>query len=66
MVNLGVTWPVALDTERRTFRAWQGEPRLLAPHLRTRPATPGGFDHIGEGAYEELDQVVGYLLTEGA
>ena len=66
MVNLGVTWPVALDTERRTFRAWQGSPAywprtyVLDRQHRVR------FDHIGEGAYEELDQVVGYLLTEGA
>ena len=66
MIELGVTWPVVLDTERQTFRAWQGRPAywprtyVLDRQGRVR------FDHIGEGAYEELDEVVGYLLTESA
>lgn len=64
MVDLGVTWPVVLDTERRTFREWQGRPAYWP---RTYVLDKQGrirFDHIGEGAYEELDQVVDYLLTE--
>ncbi len=64
MDDLGVTWPVALDTDRRTFREWQGRPAYWP---RTYVLDKQGrirFDHIGEGAYEELDQVVGYLLTE--
>ncbi len=64
MADLGVTWPVALDTDRRTFREWQGRPAYWP---RTYVLDKQGrirFDHIGEGAYEELDQVVGYLLTE--
>ena len=66
MVDLGVTWPVVLDTDRRTFREWQGRPAywprtyVLDRQGRVR------FDHIGEGAYEELFQVVDYLLTESA
>lgn len=65
MERLGVDWPVALDTERRTFRAWQGRPAywprtyVLDRQGRVR------FDHIGEGAYDELETAVGYLLAEG-
>ena len=63
--RLGVDWPVALDTERRTFRAWQGRPAywprtyVLDQRGRVR------FDHIGEGAYEELEAAVVRLLAEG-
>ena len=66
MVDLGVTWPVVLDTDRRTFREWQGRPAYWP---RTYVLDRQGrirFDHIGEGAYEELFQVVDYLLTESA
>ncbi len=64
MVDLGVSWPVVLDTERRTFRAWQGRPAYW-PHTYVLDRQGRiRFDHIGEGAYEELDQVVGYLLAE--
>ena len=63
--RLGVDWPVALDTERRTFRAWQGRPaywpRTYVLDRRGRVR----FDHIGEGAYEELEAAVGFLLAEG-
>lgn len=62
--RLGVDWPVALDTERRTFRAWQGRPaywpRTYVLDRRGRVR----FDHIGEGAYEELEAAVGLLLAE--
>ena len=64
MVDLGVTWPVVLDTDRRTFREWQGRPAYWP---RTYVLDKQGrirFDHIGEGAYEELFEVVDYLLTE--
>lgn len=63
--RLGVDWPVALDTERRTFRAWQGRPaywpRTYVLDRRGRVR----FDHIGEGAYKELETAVGRLLAEG-
>ncbi len=64
MVDLGVTWPVVLDTDRRTFREWQGRPAYWP---RTYVLDRQGrirFDHIGEGAYDELFEVVDYLLTE--
>ena len=63
-VELGVTWPVALDTERENFRAWQDGGRRFWP--RTYVIDQNGdvrFDHIGEGAYDELDATVDYLLA---
>ena len=61
--RLGVTWPVALDTERRSFRAWQEGGRRFWP--RTFVIDQRGdirFDHIGEGAYDELAHTVAWLL----
>lgn len=61
--RLGVTWPVALDTDRRNFRAWQDGGRRFWP--RTFVVDQSGdirFDHIGEGAYDELEQTVAWLL----
>ena len=60
--DLGVTWPIALDTERRNFRAWQGSPAYWP---RTYVLDQDGlirFDHIGEGAYDELERAVAALL----
>jgi thiol-disulfide isomerase/thioredoxin len=62
--DLGVTWPIALDTDRRNFRAWQGSPAYWP---RTYVLDQSGlirFDHVGEGAYEELEQTVAALLSE--
>ncbi len=60
--DLGVTWPIALDTDRRNFRSWQGSPAYWP---RTYVLDQEGlirFDHIGEGAYAELEQTVAALL----
>jgi thiol-disulfide isomerase/thioredoxin len=60
--ELGVDWPIALDTERRNFRAWQGSPAYWP---RTYVLDQDGlirFDHIGEGAYDELEATVAALL----
>ena len=60
--DLGVTWPIALDTTRRSFRSWQGSPAYWP---RTYVLDREGhirFDHIGEGAYEELNETVATLL----
>jgi len=65
-VDLGVTWPIALDTEKVNFRAWQGRRRFWP---RTYVLDQEGrvrFDHIGEGAYDELAATVQYLLANGA
>ncbi len=66
VIDLGVTWPVALDTDKTNFRSWQGSPRYWP---RTYVIDQDGrirFDHIGEGDYEELEATVAHLLAEGA
>ena len=65
MVELGVTWPVVLDTRRRTFWEWQTGGTAYWP--RTYVLDREGrvrFDHIGEGKYRELEQTVAVLLDE--
>lgn len=62
--DLGVTWPVVLDTNKRTFHAWQPGrafwPRL---YLIDRDGNVR-YDHVGEGAYDEIDAAVAALLAE--
>ncbi|MYG92505.1 MAG: redoxin domain-containing protein [Acidimicrobiia bacterium] len=65
LVDLGVTWPVVLDTKRRTFWEWQAGGTAYWP--RTYVLDREGrvrFDHIGEGKYRELEQTVAFLLSE--
>ena len=65
LIDLGVTWPVALDTRRRTFWEWQAGGTAYWP--RTYVLDREGrvrFDHIGEGKYRELEQTVAFLLSE--
>ena len=63
-VNLGVTWPIALDTERSSFRSWQN-PRRFWPRTYVLDSDNNiRFDRIGEGAYQELADTVAYLLAE--
>lgn len=60
--DLGVTWPIALDTRKHNFHAWQGSPAYWP---RTYVLDQNGlirFDHVGEGAYDELAQTVATLL----
>lgn len=62
--DLGVTWPIALDTERRNFRAWQGSPAYWP---RTYVLDRNGlirYDTIGGISYEELAATVTALLAE--
>ena len=66
VVELGVNWPVALDTEKTNFRSWQGSRRFWP---RTYVVDQNGqirFDHIGEGAYDDLEATVAYLIENGA
>ena len=61
-VDLGVTWPIALDTDKFNFFRWQGG-RAYWP--RTYVLDRDGhirFDHIGEGAYDEINATVAQLL----
>lgn len=63
--DLGVTWPIAIDNKKRNFRSWQGSRRFWP---RTYVIDANGdirFDHIGEGAYDELEETVAYLLQNG-
>lgn len=65
VVELGVNWPVALDTSKANFRSWQGDRRFWP---RTYVLDQNGnirFDHIGEGAYDELEATVAHLLAGG-
>lgn len=60
--DLGITWPIALDTDKDTFWAWQDSPAYWP---RTYVLDQEGrirFDHIGEGKYEELNEAVASLL----
>ena len=65
--DLGVVWPIALDTEKRAFHSWQEGTRSFWPriylidrrgHIR--------YDHIGEGRYAEIAAGVEALLAEPA
>jgi thiol-disulfide isomerase/thioredoxin len=63
--ELGVTWPIALDTAKTNFRAWQPGRRFWP---RTFVVDQDGeirFDHIGEGTNEELEATVAYLVENG-
>jgi thiol-disulfide isomerase/thioredoxin len=64
VVDLGIQWPVALDTRKTNFRSWQEGGRRYWP--RTFVVDSDGairFDHIGEGAYAELEDTVARLLA---
>ncbi len=63
--DLGVVWPIAIDNEKTNFRSWQGSRRFWP---RTYVIDANGdirFDHIGEGAYAELEETVAYLVQNG-
>jgi thiol-disulfide isomerase/thioredoxin len=66
-VELGVTWPIVLDTDKRTFHGWQEGPRAHWPriYLLDRDGHVR-YDHIGEGRYAEIDAAVQALLAEPA
>lgn len=60
--DLDITWPIALDTEKTNFRSWQDGRRFWP---RTYVIDRDGqirFDHVGEGAYDELNAAVAYLI----
>ena len=64
LIDLGVVWPIALDTNKKNFRAWQKGrafwPRKFVLDKQGRIR----WDHIGEGAYDDLTATVAYLLEE--
>ena len=63
--ELGVNWPIALDTGKRNFHGWQEGRTAYWP--RTYVIDGHGqirFDHIGEGKYEELRDAVAARVAE--
>jgi thiol-disulfide isomerase/thioredoxin len=62
--DLGVTWPIALDTNKKSFFGWQGG-RGFWPHVYLLDRDGHvRYDHIGEGGYATTDAAVGALLAE--
>jgi thiol-disulfide isomerase/thioredoxin len=67
LIDLDISWPVALDTEKENFHRWQPGNTGFWP--RTYVIDGEGnvrFDHVGEGKYDELRVVVTQLLAEAA
>lgn len=64
-VRLGVDWPVALDTDKTNFRAWQTNRRFWPRVYVLDQNGDVRYDHIGEGDYDGLDEIVGYLIENG-
>ncbi|MEM8620297.1 MAG: redoxin domain-containing protein [Actinomycetota bacterium] len=65
--ELGVTWPIVLDTNKRTFHYWQEGPTGHWPRIYLLDRDGNiRYDHIGEGRYDEIDEAVQALLAEPA
>jgi thiol-disulfide isomerase/thioredoxin len=65
--DLGVTWPIVLDTERHNFHSWQEGPNAFWPRLYLLDKNGHiRYDHVGEGAYAQIDAAVQALLAEPA
>lgn len=61
-IGLGVSWPIALDTEKTNFRSWQGSRRFWPRTYVIDQNNQIRYDHIGEGQYDELAMTVDWLL----
>lgn len=60
MQNYGINYPVALDNEFKTWRAYNNE---YWPHLYLADRQGNlRYDHIGEGAYSQTEQTIQKLL----
>ncbi len=64
-VRLGIDWPVALDTEKTNFRSWQTNRRFWPRVYVLDQNGDVRYDHIGEGDYDGLDDIVGDLIENG-
>ena len=63
--ELGVTWPIVLDTNKRTFHSWQEGPTAHWPRIYLLDRNGHiRYDHIGEGRYAETEAAVQALLAE--
>ncbi len=59
-----LTWPIAIDNEKLNFRSWQ-ERRFWPRIFLIDQDGNVRYDHIGEGAYDDIDAAVGALIAEG-
>ncbi len=64
MKKAGITYPVVLDNDYGTWRAWGNQywPRKYLIDINGNVV----YDHIGEGNYEETESKIQELLTERA
>lgn len=63
--ELGVTWPIVLDTNKQTFHSWQEGPRAFWPRIYLLDRDGNiRYDHTGEGRYAQIDAAVQALLAE--
>ncbi len=62
VVEFGITYPIVLDNDFSTWNSYQNQ---YWPHkyIINREGKVV-YDHIGEGAYTEVEEVVKYLLQE--
>ena len=59
--DLAVTWPVVYDDDERNWQAWGNH---YWPHIYVADQTGQvRFDHVGEGAYNELEVAIRTLLN---
>lgn len=63
--DLGVSWPIALDTEKKSFRSWQTDRRFWPRLYLIDQDGNIRYDKIGEGKYDVIDAAVGALIDEG-
>ena len=61
VTRLGVSWPVAIDSEMATWNAWSNS-YWPAEYLIDRQGRVA-YVHFGEGNYEVTDSAVGALLS---
>ena len=61
-VELGVAYPVALDNEGQTWRAYQQ--RFWPTRYLIDKEGNIRFKHIGEGAYQETEAYIQALIAE--
>lgn len=64
-IDLGVSWPIALDTEKKSFRSWQTDRRFWPRLYLIDQDGNIRYDKIGEGKYDVIDAAVGALINEG-
>ena len=56
--DLGITWPIALDTDRRNSRAWRGSPAYWPRNFVLDRTGFIRYNNIGGLPYEDLEQIV--------